>query len=294
MPRVILIGAVRFSERLAITLHNGPLELVGICTTSHPFGSDALDLTPLATELGVDVLDSQDLNDSASLAWLAERSPDVVVCAGWSRLLREELLRLPRLGVVGYHPAALPRNRGRHPIIWTLALGLPRAGSTFFLMDEGADSGPIISQRFIPVMAQESAASLYDRLNEVASEQLADIARSVDQTGGFESQPQDQTSATSWRKRSSRDGLVDWRMSATVIERLVRALGPPYPGAEFLIGSEHIRIVAAEVGRGPIDVEPGRVLAVSGDNATIMTGDGALCIRAERALDGLLAQGDAI
>ena len=294
MPRVIMIGAVQFSERLALTLHDGPLDLVGICTTSRPFGSDALDLTPFATELGVDVLDVQDLNDPASLAWLAERSPDVVVCAGWSRLLRDEVLRLPRLGVIGYHPAALPRNRGRHPIIWTLVLGLPSAGSTFFLMDEGADSGPIISQRSIPVLAQESVASLYARLNEVASEQLAEIAADIDRTGGFEIQPQDQAAATSWRKRSELDGLVDWRMSAAVVERLVRALGPPYPGAEFHIGPEKIRIVGAEVARGPLDMEPGRVLAVSGNSATIMTGEGALRIRAERALEGILSEGDAL
>jgi methionyl-tRNA formyltransferase len=83
-------------------------------------------------------------------------------------------------------------------------------------------------------------------------------------------------------------------MSAAVLERLVRALGPPYPGAVFLIGSEQIRIVGAEVVRGPLDVEPGRVLIVSGDNATIMTGDGALRIRAERTLDGLLTEGDAL
>lgn len=294
MPRVIMIGAVQFSERLALTLHDGPLDLVGICTTSRPFGSDASDLSPLAKQLGVDALDVQDLNDPASIAWLTERSPDVIVCAGWSRLLRDEVLQLPRLGVIGYHPAALPRNRGRHPIIWTLVLGLPSAGSTFFLMDEGADSGPIISQRSIPVLGQESVASLYARLNEVASAQLTDIAIEIDRTRGFEIQPQDPAAATSWRKRSERDGRVDWRMSAAVLERLVRALGSPYPGAVFLIASEQIRIVRAEVVRGPLDVEPGRVLTVSGDDATIMTGDGALRIRAERTLDGLLTQGDAL
>ena len=66
---------------------------------------------------------------------------------GWSRIIGKELLAVPPKGIVGYHPAALPANRGRHPIIWALALGLKETASTFFFMDNGADSGPIISQK---------------------------------------------------------------------------------------------------------------------------------------------------
>ncbi len=294
MARVILIGAVRFSEALTRTLHAGPLDLVGVCTTSRPFGSDGLDLTPLADRLGVDVLDSQDLNDAASLDWMRERGPDLIVCAGWSRLLGTDVLGLAPLGVLGYHPAALPRNRGRHPIIWTVVLGLANAGSTFFLMDEGADSGPIVSQRSIAVGPKESVSSLYERLNATAASQLADIADEVFRTGTLVSHPQDHRLATSWRRRDARDGMVDWRMSAVVIERLIRALGPPYPGAEFMLGDVPICIVSADVDEGPLDLEPGRVLSVDGDHATIVTGEGVLRICADRHLEGLLKRGDAL
>lgn len=294
MSRVILIGAVRFSDRLVRVLHESPLDLVGICTSSRGFGSDALDLRPLATEVGVDVLDTEDLNALENASWIRARSPDLIVCAGWSRLLREEVLRIAPLGVLGYHPAELPRNRGRHPIIWTLALGLPRAGSTFFLMDEGADSGPIVSQRSISVRPRETADSLYSRLNGVAAEQLREISAEIDQTGSFAHYPQDHSQATYWRKRTARDGHVDWRMSATVIDRLVRALGPPYPCAEFFVNGSPVRILECNLATGPIDREPGRVLNVDGAHAIIKAGDGAVRLRCDRELQGLLSEGDAL
>lgn len=294
MARVILIGAVRFSERLVRVLHEGPVELAGICTSSRGFGSDALDLSALATEMEVDVLDTDDINAQGSTSWIRARSPDLIVCAGWSRLLREEVLSIAPLGVLGYHPAGLPRNRGRHPIIWTLALGLPEAGSTFFLMDEGADSGPIVSQCFIPVRPRETADSLYGRLNDLAAEQLEGIAEEIDRTGSFASHPQDHSQATYWRKRTARDGHVDWRMSAIVIDRLVRALSPPYPCAEFSVDGASVRILESELAVGPLDIEPGRVLGVDGDHVTIMTGDGALRLRCDRELCGLISEGDAL
>jgi methionyl-tRNA formyltransferase len=294
MSRVAFIGAVQFSEQLVRALHAGPLDLVGICTTSQRFGSDALDLGPIAVELGVDTLDVQDINSAESRAWLEARSPDLIVCAGWSRLLGAQLLRLAPLGVLGYHPAALPRNRGRHPIIWTLALGLREAGSTFFIMDEGADSGPIVSQQTVPVLPGEDAGSLYIRLNEVAAAQLEDIAKEIARTGALTSSPQDHSRATYWRKRTVRDGSIDWRMSAVVIDRLVRALSPPYPGAEFSVDGVPVRILGSAVTDGPPDVEPGRVLDVRGPEATIMTGAGALSVRCDRTLDDLISPGDAL
>jgi methionyl-tRNA formyltransferase len=62
-------------------------------------------------------------------------------CLGWSNLLKAEILKAAPLGVIGFHPAALPANRGRHPLIWALGLGLDETATTFFFMDKGADRG---------------------------------------------------------------------------------------------------------------------------------------------------------
>ena len=76
------------------------------------------------------------------------------------------------MGVLGYHPAELPKNRGRHPIIWALVLGLKRTASTFFFMDEGADTGDILSQYKINISKNDNAETLYNRIIEVAMKQV--------------------------------------------------------------------------------------------------------------------------
>ena len=83
----------------------------------------------------------------ANNKWIQDLNPDLIFCLGWSSLLKRSTLDIPKFGVIGYHPSLLPKNKGRHPIIWALALGLKETGSTFFLMNEGVDTGKIINQK---------------------------------------------------------------------------------------------------------------------------------------------------
>jgi methionyl-tRNA formyltransferase len=75
-----------------------------------------------------------------ALTWIRAKVPDVIFCFGWSKLLKQKLLKLAPLEVVGFQPAALHANRGRHPVLWALVLGLYKTASTFFFMEEGRDS----------------------------------------------------------------------------------------------------------------------------------------------------------
>ena len=81
------------------------------------------------------------INSEEVIGWISDLAPDVIFCFGWSQLFKKKLLNIASLGVIGFHPALLPANRGRHPLIWSLILGLKETGSSFFFMDEGADSG---------------------------------------------------------------------------------------------------------------------------------------------------------
>ena len=76
---------------------------------------------------------------------------------------------------MGYHPASLPENRGRHPIIWALALGLKKSASTFFFMEEGADDGDILSQKEFEILYEDDAKSLYEKVTDMALNQIEDF-----------------------------------------------------------------------------------------------------------------------
>jgi methionyl-tRNA formyltransferase len=254
-------------------------DVVGVVTrAASPFNADFHSLEPLAREHSVPCLLAEG-NEQADLgAWLREHHPEVVYCCGWSYLLNPEILAIPELGVVGYHPAALPKNRGRHPIIWALALGLDTTASTFFFMDEGADSGDILSQEPVVIREADDARTLYDRLVDVAGQQI-DTFTSALADGTYTRAPQDHNKANYWRKRAKSDGRIDWRMSSRSVHNLVRALARPYPGAHFELGDEEVVVWRSE----RVDEafpqpnrEPGKVLAVDEGSFVVKCGEGAV------------------
>jgi len=153
--RLVFIGCVHssfstFSHLLSLNIEG--LEIVGVVTRdSSSFNADFSSLAPLAADYSIPCFVAKK-NDQIEMSdWLKSKCPDVIYCFGWSNLIEKPILDLPQIGVIGYHPAALPKNRGRHPIIWALALGLTQTASTFFFMDEGADSGDILNQKFLSI-----------------------------------------------------------------------------------------------------------------------------------------------
>jgi methionyl-tRNA formyltransferase len=265
---------VEFSHRALELLIEMGAGVVGVCASqASPPNADHCDLADLASEHSIPCLHVADINQPSALEWIRALQPDIVFCFGWSRLLRKPLLELAPMGVVGYHPSALPLNRGRHPLIWTLALGLASAGSTFFFMTEGADDGDIISQRLIPVSESDDAGSLYERMTQTALEQIMEFVPRI-ASGTILRVPQDEARANTWRKRGRADGEIDWRMSAHSVYNLVRALTRPYVGAHFVHKGEDVKVWrVAIVSEAPDNIEPGRVMWVDRDGATIKCGD---------------------
>jgi len=273
----VLLGTVEFSQRMLDKLLEMGTPIAGIVTASAGRNhSDFADLTKRASQKGIPLIRVDDANDSATLSWLTALEPDYVFCFGWSQLLRAEFLSIPRRGTIGYHPAALPKNRGRHPIIWAIVLGLKETASTFFMVNEGVDSGPIISQEKVAISAREDAASLYEKLVTVAERQLEQfIPLLAKNTLSLVEQDIDESS--SWRKRSERDGEIDWRMAGSTIDRIVRGLAKPYVGAHFLYEGQPIKLwrcsVEAEAAR---NAEPGKILEIKSDRILVKAGVGAV------------------
>lgn len=275
--RVCLIGCVEFSEHALQKLKElesqDICEVVGVVTKkSSQFNSDFVDLGGTFLEAkGTESKLHYYSNEAKALEFIDRVRPDVIYCFGWSNLLSKSMLKAAPKGVIGFHPAELPKNRGRHPIIWALALGLPETASTFFQMDEGADSGPILSQEKLPISETDDARTLYDKIVQVAMKQIAQFTKELAENRECFS-GQDHTLANYWRKRSARDGLIDWRMGAEDIHNLVRALAAPYPGAEFLSkDDELVKVRQSAVADEPVpsNLEPGKVLQVRNNHVLV-------------------------
>ncbi|MBW0180980.1 MAG: hypothetical protein KXJ50_07945 [Vulcanococcus sp.] len=275
--KVIFIGGVRFSACALQELIAMQVNIVGVCTAAQSsVNSDHVNLSSIAEESRIPVKLTTNINDVETLAWISRFNPDIIFCFGWSQIIKQPLLSLPPMGIVGYHPAALPSNRGRHPLIWALVLGLTETASTFFFMDEGADSGDILDQRTVAIQQSDDAESLYKRITEVAISQIRDYvprltARKNDR------HPQDHQQANAWRKRGVTDGIIDWRMAAVSIHNLVRGLTRPYVGAHFVHQDNIFKVWRTEVVDSvPLNIEPGKILAADSDGPLVKTGIGAI------------------
>ena len=186
-----------------------------------------------------------------------------------------EVLNLASIGCIGFHPAELPYNRGRHPLIWALVLGLESTASTLFLMDENADTGKIVSQERVPIEYTDDAESLYKKVMDIAVVQLTDVVNSFEQ-GNIEYLTQDVKGGNSWRKRGKKDGEIDWRMSSRGIYNLVRALTKPYIGAHFYHNDREYKVwkVREVFDDCYKNAEPGKVIRyVSPNQFLVKTGD---------------------
>lgn len=255
-------------------------QVVGIITTTNARNnSDYCDLTPIAVEHQIPIHYCKNINDNEPVEWVRDKMPDIIFCWGLSQLIKAELLSIPPQGIIGVHPALLPQNRGRHPLIWALTLGLKESGLTFFRMDEGADSGPIISQERFAIKDEDDAMTLYSRIKELATKQISLFLPKLI-SGTVKFVEHDSRMANSWRKRSRKDGIIDWRMSTSAILNLVRALSIPYPGAEINYKGQLITVWKAQQYMEPVadNIEPGKVIAIAGIKPVIKCYDGAVIL----------------
>lgn len=279
--KVLFIGCVESSYILLEKLINAKAEIVGVITKEKSkYNADFMDLTPLCIENNIKKIYVDNINEEKSMNFVKETKPDIAFCFGWSQLIKEEFINLIPHGIVGFHPAELPNNRGRHPIIWALVLGLEQTASSFFMIDKNADTGDIISQKKVTIQYEDDAASLYSKIMSVAEEQVVEILKQFENCSVCRVR-QYPKEGNSWRKRTIRDGQIDFRMSNKSIYNLVRGLTHPYVGAHFMYGEDYVKVwkVVEVFQEGYENIEPGKILRVNEDGSfEVKSGDAIIKI----------------
>lgn len=273
--KILFIGCVESSFALLKCLIENQANIICVITKKSKYNTDYMDLSPLAKEHNIPIHFVDNINDDKNIQYIKKLEPDLIYCFGWSQLLSTQLINIAKIDVVGFHPAKLPYNKGRHPIIWSLVLGLKSTASTFFSMVEEADAGDILSQEDITIKEEDDAKTLYDKVVSVAEKQIVKL------TEDFEKDCVNRIPqlpiGNSWRKRTSEDGRIDWRMSNDSIFNLVRALYHPYPGASFFYKDKEIKVWKVKKLEWIPNIEPGKIVKVLDNNEFIVkTGVGAI------------------
>ncbi len=275
--KILFIGTVEFSKIALKKLIELNAQVVGVCTKEKSeFNSDFADLRPLCEKNKIPYKFTDNVNSKDNCDWIKSFNPDIIFCFGWSNLLKKNILTLAPMGVLGFHPSELPKNRGRHPLIWALALGLKKSASTFFFMNEGIDSGEILSQKKFDIFENDDAQTLYDKLANIALLQIEEFLPQLKKKT-YQTIKQNDKASNTWRKRVKIDGQINFRMSSQAIYNLVRALSKPYVGAHINYKEKEIIVWKVEIIDYKQDnIESGKVLDINKDKILVKTYDGAI------------------
>jgi len=170
----------------------------------------------------------KDKNDFEALKNLGQR-PDLGIVASFGALIPQNIINLPKHGILNLHPSLLPKYRGPTPVPTAILNGEKETGLTIIKIDEQIDHGPIIDQFKEPIKLEDTGESLLNRLFTMGGEVLATILPSYLE-GKIELREQDHSQATFTKKLTREDGKIDWTKAVDYQERFIRAMFP-WPGA---------------------------------------------------------------
>jgi methionyl-tRNA formyltransferase len=268
--RFIALGTTEFIKHcIKGLIDSGHQVLLLVSLPKELQPDNSIDLSEFMSEKGLDYLEVEDINASENIEILEAYSPDVILSA-WPRILKQQIFSVPRFCIIGSHPTALPLNRGRHPLHWEIVLGIPKSSLSFFRMNEGIDTGRILLQVPYEIRPDDTIADLVARVNSVAysgSYQLGQMLATGDVPEGIE---QGHDKANYWRKRTRHDVIIDFRMSAGHIIRIVRSFTLPYPCAVLLFDAHVLSVVQAGLAPAVFSLEelqrmePGKIIQASG------------------------------
>lgn len=289
--RVVFMGTPDFSVGTLKALAAAGHEIVGVVSQpDKPKGRGKnLQPTPVkeaAMELGLPVYQPKKVRDPEFLEVLKELNPEVIVVVAFGQLIPKSILELAPYGCINVHASLLPKYRGAAPIQWVVIDGEAETGVTIMRMDEGLDTGDMISKVTVPVLADETGGSLFDKLSEAGAKLLVETLPSLeDGTAVFEKQPEESPTAYAGMIKKSM-GDLDWTRPAEELERLIRGLNP-WPSAYTKMDGKTLKIWKAQVleEEREEDHMPGTVLLTDQQEFMVQTGKGILKIT-ELQLEG--------
>jgi methionyl-tRNA formyltransferase len=287
--RVVFAGTPEFASAALAAIHDAgfPVPLV-LTQPDRPAGRGMkLQASPVkryAEEHGLAVAQPPSLRREgkypaeaeAAINLLRATLHDVMVVAAYGLILPQEVLDIAPLGCINIHASLLPRWRGAAPIHRAIEAGDAETGITLMQMDAGLDTGAMISEVRTLISANETTATLHDRLAEHGAKLIVAALVELERNGKLTSTPQPAEGVTYAEKIGKHEAALDWRRPASALARQVRAFDP-FPGSvATLEDGTSIKIWAAVPEPAQAGDAPGTITSVSPEGVVVTCGDGAL------------------
>jgi methionyl-tRNA formyltransferase len=200
----------------------------------------------LADTHGIAWIAPDDPNAEDVVARIRALAPDFLFSFYYRLMLKAPLLAIPGRGALNMHGSLLPKYRGRVPVNWAIIHGERETGATLHYMTVKPDNGDIVAQTAVPILPDETAAEVFDKVTHAAEQTLERVLPQLI-AGTAPRQRQDLAQGAYFGGRKPEDGRIDWSLPARRIHDLVRAVAPPYPGAYTDIGGRRMAILRTRV-----------------------------------------------
>ncbi len=280
--RIIFMGTPDFAVPSLKALLAGPDRVVGVvCQPDRKRGRGKKMLPPpakvLAEQHGITVLQPESVRSPEFFQTIAGLDPDLIVVTAYGKMISVSLLNLPPLGIINVHGSLLPKYRGAAPIQWAVINGDQQTGVTIMQVDEGMDSGDILFSVSIPILEDDTAGSLFEKLALLGGKTLINVIELLKEKK-LPPLKQDDSRATLAPMLSKKQGHLDWTRPALELHCLIRGLDP-WPSAYGFLDGRRFRFFSPLVVEDDSQNPPGTVCRADRQGLLIATGSGSLLIR---------------
>lgn len=279
--RVIFMGTPDFSVGTLQAIYEAGHEVCLVVTQpDKPKGrGHAMQYTPVkeyAVEKGIEVFQPVKIREPEAVEKLRSCQADIMVVVAFGQIVSKEILEMCPYGCINVHASLLPKYRGAAPIQRVIIEGEKESGVTIQQMNEGIDTGDMISKVVVPIDEKETGGIYHDKLAEAGAKlcvaTLEDIA-----AGKITKTPQKDEDSCYAKKLQKELGNIDFTKDAIEIERLIRGLNP-WPSAYTTLHGKTLKVWAADVEEKDYEGEVGTIVAKNKKSLVIKTGKGALAI----------------
>lgn len=279
-PRLVFMGTPEFAVPPLQTLIEAGHQVLAVVTQPDKLKgrgrkAEYSPVKQFALAHSMEVLQPERASDDSFCETLRRIDPDLAVVVAFGQILKKKVLVIPKWGVLNIHASLLPKLRGAAPIPWAILNGETLTGLSIMRLDEGLDTGPVLFQKEVPILENETAGQLEGRLSALAGGLMLEALKGMSENSFIE-KPQDHRSATYAPKIERKGCVIDWTQSARKLCAFIRGLDPK-PGAYTSLHGKELKLfspkLVEEGGSGPV---PGRVAGCWQGLLIVETGEGKI------------------
>lgn len=275
--RVVFFGTPQFAVPTLQALLGSRHQVVGVVTQpDRPRGrghkvTDS-PVKTVAVQHGVPLIQPDRLRDPYASATIQSWQPDLGVVAAYGRIIPEEMLSLPRLGMINVHASLLPKYRGAAPVHRAVIDGEPETGVTIMRVEKMLDAGPMLAKQRRAIGPDETSDEVERDLAALGAPLLVSVVDRLSE-GEVAHELQDFMMCSYAPKVTREEGLIDWSLPAQYIHNRVRGLYP-WPHAYAYLDAARLILLKTAMPDKTTDADPGTIMDASGDSLHVAAGHG--------------------